>query len=90
MDPSKVPPPCIDYFIRFVQVHETFRRPEIEALAILADVDVEFLLYSQSVSLIAHFLCRHYLYSKSNREKEEQSKMFIHAEAPMKAPSLSL
>ncbi|KAL9101097.1 MAG: hypothetical protein Q9163_003612 [Psora crenata] len=36
----------MDYFIRFVQVHETFRRPEIHALATLADIDINFLVYS--------------------------------------------
>ncbi len=39
----------MDYLIRFVQIHETFRKPEIEALAILANVDVEFLSYSETV-----------------------------------------
>lgn len=39
----------MDYLIRFVQMHETFRRPEIQALAILAGVNVEFLVYSEYV-----------------------------------------
>lgn len=38
------------YLIRFVQVHETFRRPEIEALAHLAEVPIAFHLYNQHVS----------------------------------------
>lgn len=37
------------YLIRFLQVHETFRRPEIEALATLANARVEFEEYSESV-----------------------------------------
>lgn len=37
------------YLIRFLQVHETFRRPEVEALATLANVRVEFEEYSESV-----------------------------------------
>lgn len=41
----------MDYLIRFVQIHETFRRPEIEALAILANVNIEFLSYTQDVRL---------------------------------------
>ena len=41
----------MDYLIRFVQVHESFRRPEIEALAVLANVNVEFLHYSEIVCL---------------------------------------
>ncbi|KAI9800090.1 MAG: hypothetical protein M1825_004272 [Sarcosagium campestre] len=35
----------MEYIIRFVQVHETFRRPEIEALAEVEQTPVEFLLY---------------------------------------------
>ena len=41
----------MDFLIRFVQVHETFRKPEIEALAVLANVNVEFLFYNESVCL---------------------------------------
>ena len=41
----------MDFFIRFVQIHETFRKPEIEALAVLANVNVEFLSYTESVRL---------------------------------------
>lgn len=44
-----------DYLIRFVQVHETFRKPEIEALAVLADVNVEFLFYSEYVCPLMPF-----------------------------------
>lgn len=39
----------MEYLIRFVQVHETFRRPEVQALATLADINVEFLVYSEYV-----------------------------------------
>lgn len=53
MDSSVLSPPPIDYFIRFVQVHETFRRPEIEALATLANINVEFLHYSKSVGSLS-------------------------------------
>ena len=38
-----------DYLIRLVQVHETFRKPELEALATLAKVDVGFLFYNEYV-----------------------------------------
>jgi tRNA (guanine10-N2)-methyltransferase len=37
--------------IRFAQSHETFRQAEIEALATLAGVDVEFVLYDKYVSI---------------------------------------
>ncbi|KAL1958613.1 hypothetical protein VTO42DRAFT_4210 [Malbranchea cinnamomea] len=36
----------MDYLIRFAQVHESFRKPEIQALATLANIHVEFLVYS--------------------------------------------
>lgn len=39
----------MEYLIRFAQTHETFRRPEIEALASLVGVDVEFVLYDRYV-----------------------------------------
>lgn len=39
----------IDYLVRFVQAHETFRKPELEALAALAEIDLEFLFYSEYV-----------------------------------------
>jgi tRNA (guanine10-N2)-methyltransferase len=35
--------------IRFTQVHETFRLPEIEALALLENVDLEVLSYNRNV-----------------------------------------
>lgn len=38
------------YLIRLAQVHETFRRPELEALAALMAVEVTFLFYDDSVS----------------------------------------
>ncbi|KAL9120153.1 MAG: hypothetical protein Q9187_003295, partial [Circinaria calcarea] len=42
----------MEYLIRLIQIHETFRKPEIEALAILANVDVEFVAYSEVYSLV--------------------------------------
>ena len=42
-------PPKMDYMIRFIQVHETFRLAEIEALAALEGINLEILSYSLSV-----------------------------------------
>ncbi len=39
----------MDFLIRFVQIHESFRKPEIEALATLSEVNVEFLFYNECV-----------------------------------------
>lgn len=39
----------MDYLVRFAQVHESFRKPELQALADLSRLDVEFLDYSQYV-----------------------------------------
>ncbi|KAG9567984.1 RNA methylase family UPF0020 protein, partial [Aureobasidium melanogenum] len=36
----------MQYLIRLAQMHETFRRPELEALAVLHNVDLEILEYS--------------------------------------------
>ncbi|KAK2764856.1 hypothetical protein FQN53_006938 [Emmonsiellopsis sp. PD_33] len=38
----------MEYLIRFAQAHESFRKPEIEALATLAGANVEFLVYAES------------------------------------------
>ena len=43
----------MDFIIRFAHTHETFRKPEIEALAILVNINVEFLFYSENVRLIS-------------------------------------
>ena len=37
--------------IRFVQTHETFRKPEFEALARLANLHVEYQSYDENVGL---------------------------------------
>ncbi|KAI4129448.1 MAG: hypothetical protein LQ338_002229 [Usnochroma carphineum] len=37
----------MEYLVRFAQVHESFRKPEIQALADLFAFDLEFLEYSQ-------------------------------------------
>ena len=39
----------MEYLIRFAQAHESFRKPEIEALATLAGIDIEFLVYHEHV-----------------------------------------
>ena len=43
----------MEYMIRFTHVHETFRLPEIQALAVLHQIDLEVLSYSSSVG-VAH------------------------------------
>lgn len=42
-------PAPMEYLIRLAQMHETFRRPELEALAVLHNVDLEILEYSDQV-----------------------------------------
>jgi len=46
--------------IRFAQSHDTFRQAEIEALASLAGVDVEFVLYDKHVSYIQRWTISHF------------------------------
>ncbi|KAE9973313.1 hypothetical protein BLS_003652 [Venturia inaequalis] len=36
----------MDYLIRLIQIHETFRKPELEALAEVANIKLEFVFYS--------------------------------------------
>ncbi|RAK74166.1 SIR2-domain-containing protein, partial [Aspergillus fijiensis CBS 313.89] len=46
--PSASPPTItMEYLIRFAQVHESFRQPEIQALADLAGIDLEFVYYDK-------------------------------------------
>lgn len=46
----------MEYMIRFTQVHETFRLPEIEALAVLDGIKLEVLSYNPSVSFTSIFV----------------------------------
>lgn len=40
----------MEYLVRFAQSHESFRKPEIEALAIVAGVNLEIVEYDEKVS----------------------------------------
>lgn len=42
----------MEYLVRLVQVHESFRISELESLAVLANVNVEILFYSEYVCLL--------------------------------------
>jgi tRNA G10 N-methylase Trm11 len=46
----------MEYLVRFAQVHETFRKPELEALAVVANVELEIITYNSDVRLINIFL----------------------------------
>lgn len=39
----------MDFLIKFAQAHETFRVPEIEALALVEGLDMKIVDYSQDV-----------------------------------------
>lgn len=39
----------IEFLVRLVQVHESFRKAELQALAQLAGVTIEFVYYSEDV-----------------------------------------
>jgi tRNA (guanine10-N2)-methyltransferase len=43
----------MEYMVRFTHVHETFRLPEIQALAVLHGIDLEVVSYSPTVG-VAH------------------------------------
>lgn len=40
----------MEYLVRFAQCHESFRLPELHALASLTNVDLEVLTYETDVS----------------------------------------
>lgn len=46
----------MEYLIRFAQAHESFRLPEIKALATLAEIDVEVVFYDRFVCVFIFFL----------------------------------
>jgi len=46
------------YLVRLAQVHSSFRKPELESLALNAGVDVDFVQYSEYVGLISHSTSR--------------------------------
>lgn len=41
----------MEYLIRLVQVQESFRRAELDALAVLAGVEIEIVTYLEDVRL---------------------------------------
>ena len=40
---------AMDFLIRFAQIHESFRKPELEAIAQLLGIEVEFIHYECEV-----------------------------------------
>jgi hypothetical protein len=46
------PSVAMEYVIRFAQVHETFRQPEIQALASLAGIDLKIVYYNPWVCVL--------------------------------------
>lgn len=42
----------MEFLIRFSQSHETFRMPEIQALAVVAGVDMKVVYYDVEVSTL--------------------------------------
>jgi tRNA (guanine10-N2)-methyltransferase len=43
----------MDFFIRLAQVHESFRKPELEALAQLLNIQLEFIEYNAEVRYLS-------------------------------------
>lgn len=41
-----------EYLVRFVQMHETFRVPELKALAKLADLTLDVMHYDETVGFV--------------------------------------
>lgn len=55
-----------EYLIRCVQQHESFRKAELESLATLAGVEMNFISYSESVRSLFLLLSCHRLFSLSS------------------------
>jgi tRNA G10 N-methylase Trm11 len=51
----------MEYLIRLIQIHETFRKPELEALADIANIKMEILFYSADVRLDANIFLSYIL-----------------------------
>lgn len=45
----------MEYLIRLIQIHETFRKPELEALAEIGNIKLEIVYYSAHVSTSKSF-----------------------------------
>jgi tRNA (guanine10-N2)-methyltransferase len=41
----------MEYLIRFIQIHESFRQPETDALAELLGLNLQWITYSETVCL---------------------------------------
>ena len=50
----------MDYLVRFAQVHESFHKPEIEAIATLYHINLQWVFYSNEVR-ICHIALLHLL-----------------------------
>jgi tRNA G10 N-methylase Trm11 len=42
-----------EYLVRLAQVHESFRKAELQALAELAGVEIEFVSYNEDVGIFS-------------------------------------
>lgn len=45
----------MEYLIRLAQIHESFRQPEVQAVATLLGVDLEFISYEKYVSNLSSY-----------------------------------
>lgn len=45
----------MDYLVRLAQCHQSFRQAEIQALATVNDLELEFVTYSDNVRLVFFF-----------------------------------
>ena len=39
----------MEFLVRMVHIHQSFRKPELEALATLADIDLQFVEHDENV-----------------------------------------
>jgi len=66
---SEEPSELREYLIYFAQIHETFRKPELDSLSQLAGVGIEWKEYSDVVSIL--------LARKKRKEKKRGNWLII-------------
>jgi len=49
-----------DYLVRFAQAHESFRKVELQALADLAGIPIQFFRYDEDVRTVSVFALLHF------------------------------
>lgn len=66
-----------EYLIRCAQLHESFRKAELESLATLAGVDLEFISYDDSVGLLLNVPFFPFLFQSFSQTSRSRASLFL-------------